>query len=146
MSEVFGFDEVIQDMLKFERNASKAKTEMQEVADEMRDQAKQNAQAGGLYRTGQGIGGIVSQHSDNESVVGWSARPGLHLYFHEIGFHALDNRRKKWKLKRGGKRGKGARSYKGVRATYVPPTPHMRPAFDSKQSEFYRRVQNKLTE
>lgn len=144
MSDVFGFDAVEKDILDYINKADNAKEAMIDIADKMKESARQYAKAGGLYETGKGVSGIEKQVNGNAVTIGWSGRPGLHLYFHERGFHALDNRRKKWKLKRG-KRGKGTRSYKGVRATYIPPTPHMRPAFQKHEQEFYRSVQEKIT-
>lgn len=146
MSGVFGFDSVISEMDGYIRKAKNAKKAVRESADEMRDLARSNASAQGLFKTGAGVSGIDSEHHEGYSEIGWSNRPNLHLYFHERGFHALDNRYKeKWRLKRQGKRGKGARSYRGVTATYIPPKPHMRPAFTAKKNEFYKRVQDEIT-
>ena len=141
MSGTFGFDDSAAEMDKLFNNSNKAQKEMRDVADDMRDQAKRNAQAGGLERTGAGISGIISEHKGDESIVGWGGRPNFHLYFHELGFHALDNRQKRRK-----KSGKEHGGFRGRKATYVPATPHMRPAFESKQQEFQRRIQNKLTD
>lgn len=146
MSDVFGFSEAAEEMNRYLSKAKNAKKVMREVADEMRDLAKQNAISAGLQRTGDGVSGIQSEHHDDFSEVGWAPKPNFHLYFHERGFHALDNRyKKKWRLKRGGKGGKGVRSYKGVTATYIPPSPHMRPAYYTKKPELYRRVQEEIT-
>lgn len=144
MSEMFGFDDAIKEIEGYLSKANKAKNVMREVADEMRDVARNKARAGGLFRTGEGISGIESVHHSDYSEVGWATRPNFHLYFHERGFHALDNRRKTWQLKRSRKGKK--RSYRGVSATYIPPTPHIRPAFTIKEHEFYRRIQKEITE
>lgn len=150
MSDVFGFGEAIEEFDRYIFKATKAKQVVKDVADEMRDLAKDNATVAGLIETGKGVSGIESVHHEGYSEVGWAPRPNFHLYFHERGFHALDNRRKEWKLSRKGrqkgKRGKGARDYKGVSATWVPATPHMRPAFFAKEQEFYKRVQQEITE
>ena len=145
MSDIFGFDESIAEMEKFLNNSNKAQKELYDVSDDMRDEAKRIAKAGGLEKTGAGISGIRSEHKGDVAEVGWSSRPNLHLYFHELGFHALDNRRKGKRFKKLGGRNRHG-GYRGRRANYVPPTPHMRPAFEMKQKEFERRIQQKLTE
>ena len=59
-------------------------------------------------------------------------RPNFHLYFHEFGFHATGRKvvndilhvaisKRKRKYKKG--------------TTYIPPKPHLRPAFDRKQKK-----------
>lgn len=116
MSEVFGFDEAAQDMEDFVVKADRGKKVMQESADRMRDSARRHFQSQTTTRTGQGASGIQSEHQGDASEVGWSARPGLHGYFHEIG------------------------TYKDY------PKPHMRPAFDENEQEFLTRVQQAITE
>ena len=112
------------------------------MAIKMRDRARIIAKAKGLQRTGAGISGIEIEEKDDSVDIGWSARPGLHLYFHEIGFHALDNRRGKVRLRRNN-RGKRSRVYSGTGATYVAPKPHLRPAFDEKRRKNFIKLFNK---
>ncbi|MCW6666951.1 hypothetical protein NHG34_05240 [Aerococcaceae bacterium NML190938] len=145
MSEMFGFDEAVLQFDAYASKTKKAKEALNEVADDMVRTAKAYATSAGLVRSGAGISGIVKETHGNDVTIGWSTRPGLHLYFHERGFHALDNRHRTWKLKRRGKRGKGYRDYRGVKATYIPPKPHMRPAFYKHEREFQDKVQNKIT-
>lgn len=116
MSEVFGFDEASQDMEQFVAKTDNGTRAMNQVADKMRDTAKRHFQAKTTTRTGQGAGGIVSEHNGDESQIGWSGRPGLHGYFHEIG------------------------TYKDA------PKPHMRPAFDQHEQEFVQKVQQAITD
>ena len=86
----------------------------------------------------------MAEKKSNTITIGWSERPGLHGYFHELGFHALNNRaKKKQVIPRTGKSRK--RVYRRVKATYVPPRPHMRPAFDKYNKDIEIRVQNKIT-
>lgn len=82
------------------------------------------------------------EEREDTIIIGWANRPGFHGYFHEIGFHALDNRHGKQKIKRSNKNRK--RSYRGAKATYVAPSPHIRPAFDSLKNDFYKDVQKSL--
>lgn len=141
--KAYGFEEAANDFQKLERNADEAEPEVHKMAIKMRDRAKNIAIAKGLNRTGAGVDGIEEEKTDNGYDIGWAERPNFHLYFQEIGFHALDNRLAKVRLKRssGGKR---ERSYDGVKATYVPPKPHVRPAFDELEPEFYGKIQNVL--
>lgn len=145
MARVFGFVESSNDMQKYARNTEKAVEAKQRIGDEMRDRAKQNFQAATTTRTGQGASGIISEHAREKSEIGWADRPGFHGYFHELGFHALDNRGgKRWVLKRSSKRTGRRRTYKRVKATYVAPSPHMRPAFDSLEQKYYTEVPRQL--
>ena len=143
MSEVFGFDEFAMDIEKYARNVEKADREVENVADKMKNDARNNARAGGLVKSGKGITGIEKEKQGEDWVIGWQGRPFLHLYFHELGFHALDNRHGRQSIRRSSK-GKRQRSYRGVRATYVPATTHMRPAFESNEMFFYERVQQAI--
>lgn len=113
--EVFGFDEVAQDMDILDAKSSQAKVAMHDIGDKMTDRAKSNFKAVLTQRTGQGASGIQNEKTDDDVVIGWSARPGLHGYFHEIG------------------------TYKD------PPKPHLRPAFDEMENDFVRQVQEAIT-
>lgn len=144
MSSVFGFNEASSDMKNFLRKGQNIDRVVKKYADKTKDKAKKIAQARGLRVTGAGVEGIQVEEGSDEWKVGWVSRPNFHLYFHEIGFHALDNRYKKQRIKRIGKGRK--RSYRGVKATYVAPTPHLRPAWDSLEGRFYSEVQQKLTD
>lgn len=139
----FGFDDVADDFEKFERNTDDIKPEVKKVATKMRDRARQIATAKGLKITGQGVEGIELEEQPEGYEVGWSQRPGFHLYFHEIGFHALDNRHGKMRLKRNNK-GSRARIYDFGQATYVAAKPHIRPAFDELEPEYYDTIQKTL--
>lgn len=141
--DVFGFDEVTADFNKLISNSDRVKPEVSKMAIKMRDRARIIAKAKGLQRTGAGISGIEIEEKDDSVDIGWSSRPGLHLYFHELGFHALDNRRGRVRLSRNS-RGKRSRIYSGTGATYVAPKPHMRPAFDESEEKFYKKVQQTL--
>lgn len=135
--EVFGFEESAQEFDVFADKATQAKSAMEDVGEKMKETAKQIASSKGLNKTGAGISGIVKTTQGDDVVIGWATRPNLHLYFHELGFHALDNRR--------GRRKKRQKGFRGKRATYVPPSPHMRPAFYKHEREFVEQVQNKIT-
>lgn len=139
----FGFDEVQLEFEKLYRNADDAKTETKKIAIKMRDRSRSIAKSKGLAKTGAGLSGIDVEEKDDGVDIGWGQRPNFHLYFHELGFHALDNRRGKMKLKRSNK-GKRARYYSGTGATYIAPKPHVRPAFDELEPDFYRSIQKTL--
>ena len=133
-AEHFGFDRINNQFAKYENNVKEAKVVLGKHADKMRDSARQTAKAGGLVVTGKGIEGIVTEPTENGHNVGWASRPNFHLYFHEMGFHALDNRQKQT-IRRDTK-GARKRRYVRAKATYVPPTPHMRPAFKANEKQF----------
>lgn len=139
----FGFDEVQTDFHKLANNANDVKPDTKKYAIKMRDRARSIAQSKKLVLSGAGVSGIEVEDTDKGADVGWSQRPNFHLYFHEIGFHALDNRRRKIRLKRSSK-GNRARIYSSSKATYIAPKPHMRPAFDELESDFYRSIQKTL--
>lgn len=141
--KAFGFEDAVNDFDTLTRNADDAKPEVEKMAIKMRDRAKKIAVAKGLTATGAGTSGIVAEEQDDGYEVGWAQRPNFHLYFHELGFHALDNRRGKARLKRNSK-GSRARIYDSGQATYVTAKPHMRPAFDELEPEYYEKVQNTL--
>jgi hypothetical protein len=134
-AEHFGFDKINNQFAKYENNVKEAKVVLEKHANKMKDTAISNARAGGLVETGKGIKGIVTEPTENGYNVGWASRPNFHLYFHELGFHAVDNRHGKQTIRRDTK-GARKRRYGRVRATYVPPTPHMRPAFKANERQF----------
>lgn len=139
--EHFGFDKLGNQFAKYENNVEKGKLVLEKHANKMKDAAINNAKAGGLVKTGAGISGIQIEPTENGQNVGWAKRPNFHLYFHELGFHAVDNRYGKQTIRRD-TRGARKRRYGRVRATYVPPTPHMRPAFKANEKQFlYEMVQ-----
>lgn len=134
-AEHFGFDRINNQFAKYENNVKEAKVVLEKHANKMKDTAISNARAGGLVETGKGIKGITTEPTENGYNVGWATRPNFHLYFHELGFHAVDNRHGKQTIRRDTK-GARKRRYGRVRATYVPPTPHMRPAFKANERQF----------
>lgn len=140
-AEHFGFDRINNQFAKYEKNVKEAKIVLEKHAGKMKDTAISNARAGGLVETGKGVKGITTEPTENGYNVGWATRPNFHLYFHELGFHAVDNRHGKQTIRRDTK-GARKRRYGRVRATYVPPTPHMRPAFKANERQFlYEMVQ-----
>lgn len=143
MVKVFGFNESAQEMEMYHSKADNALKELQEIGKDMMEEAKSNFAKVSNQRTGKGRDGIVMEKEGKKVTIGWSERPGLHGYFHELGFHALDNRGKRQHIRRTTKSRK--RMYARVRATYVPPRPHMRPAFESHNADIEIRVQNKIT-
>ena len=134
-AEHFGFDRINNQFAKYENNVKEAKVVLEKHANKMKDTAISNATAGKLVKTGEGIKGIVTEPTENGQNVGWASRPNFHLYFHELGFHAVDNRHGKQTIRRDTK-GVRKRRYGRVRATYVAPTPHMRPAFKANERQF----------
>ncbi len=134
-AEHFGFDRINNQFAKYENNVKEAKVVLEKHANKMKDTAISNARAGGLVETGKGIKGITTEPTENGYNVGWATRPNFHLYFHELGFQAVDNRHGKQTIRRDTK-GARKRRYGRVRATYVPPTPHMRPAFKANERQF----------
>lgn len=142
-AEVFGFDEATRMFDDILRKADEGRKTTEEYQEKMMQQARRNFQAGTRQRTGQGASGIQKETSGDNYDVGWSSRPGLHGYFHELGFHALDNRRKGLKHKKlGGTNRHGG--YRGRKATYVPPTPHMRPAYFDLKEQYLTEAQRRL--
>lgn len=142
--EHFGFDDINKQFAKYETNVEEAKEILRESAEKMRDDAKKNVRASRLImRTGKGHDGIETEPTKNGYNIGWGKRPNFHLYFHELGFHALDNRHGKQHIRRD-TRGARKRRYGRARATYVPPTPHMRPAFKANRQEFIYKMVNKI--
>lgn len=144
MAKVYGFNESAAEMDMYSRKADKAMEELEAIAEDMQSTAKEIFAGKSRPRTGAGVDGIVIERTRSSITIGWSDRPGLHGYFHELGFHALDNRgKKKHIIPRTGKSRK--RIYRRVKATYVPPRPHMRPAFEKHEKSIEIRVQNKIT-
>lgn len=142
--EHFGFDKIHNQFAKYENNVKEAKVVLRESAEKMQNDAKKNVQSSRLVmRTGKGISGIETEPTENGYNIGWGKRPGFHLYFHELGFHALDNRHGKQNIRRD-TRGARKRRYGRARATYVPPTPHMRPAFKANEQEFLYKMVNTI--
>lgn len=145
MGKVFGFNESSAEMAIYSKKANLAIKELEKIGKDMRDDARKNFESVSGTRTGRGVAGIVMERSLQTVRVGWSPRPGLHGYFHELGFHALDNRfKKRHHIRRTSKSRK--RIYTKVAATYVPPRPHMRPAFDGRVDEIEDRIQRRITE
>lgn len=143
MSHSFGFDLALGDVEKYTRRGRTVKQKVGEYADLVVTKAQSIATSRGLFKTGAGVGGIEKEDKGSGYDVGWANRPNFHLYFHEIGFHALDNRHGKQRIKRDSK-GKRQRSYRGSRATYVAPTPHLRPAWDQLEGKYYAEIQRYL--
>ena len=141
--EHFGFDKINTQFAKYEMNVQGAKVVLKEHATKMKDTAVNNARTGGLDKTGKGVEGIDIEPIANGYNVGWSTRPNFHLYFHELGFHALDNRNGPQTIRRDTK-GARKRRYGRARATYVPPTPHMRPAFRANERQFLYEMVRKI--
>ena len=124
MSSIFGFDMFSKDLDRYEKNVEQIENKLHENADKMRDKAKSIATSKGLRVTGDGVEGIISEHDNTESTIGWASRPNFHLFFHEIGFHALDNRHGKVRLKRTSKKTGRQRIYGGKTCLlYTSPSP-----------------------
>lgn len=113
--EVFGFNEAAMDMDEYALKSVNAQKEMNEVARTMQQTAIKVASGKGLQVTGAGIAGIQVEEQGDAVEIGWSSRPNLHLYFHEVG------------------------TYKD------PVRSHMRDAFEQHEQELLRRVQNAIT-
>ena len=64
--------------------------------------------------------------------------PNFHLFFHEFGFHATGRKKGKRHTSRSSK-GKRKRRYK-TGTVYVPPKPHLRPAFDRGKDKFQNNI------
>lgn len=141
--ESFGFDELVEDTNKLLSNAGNLMPEVKKKAITIRDRAKIIAKTKGLKKTGAGVSGIEIEEKEDAVDIGWSERPGLHLYFHELGFHAVDNRRGRVRVRRNS-RGNRARLYDSKQATYVAAKPHLRPAFDENEEDFYKKIQQTL--
>lgn len=79
-------------------------------AEKIVDAAKRLASLKGLNKTGAGLSGIIYETEQDDRLIGWSPRPNLHLYFHEIG------------------------TYKDY------PKPHLRPAADQVENEIIEDI------
>ena len=123
MSGVIGFDKAIAKLNEVVKNAGTVGNIVEKEAVKIKDEAVRIAISNGLKVTGDGIEGIVTQRLGTESLVGWDSRPHLHLYFHEVGFHAGFG-----KYESRESRGKRTRRYKKSSRKYVAPKPHVRPA------------------
>lgn len=142
--KVFGFDESALSMQRLSQGAKRARDKQREIGDDMQQRAEQIFQNKLKQHTGDGAKGIISEHSGDTSKIGWASRPGFHGYFHERGFHALDNRRGGRKLQRKSAKDGRFRVYKGVPWTYVPPSPHMLPASKELEQKYYSEVKKSL--
>ena len=136
--EVFGFDNAIAKFNKIASNTSKVNAVIVKEAEEIKEDAKSIAIGKGLKKTGAGVDGIVTKHSNFESSIGWAGRPNLHLYFHEIGWHAGFS--KHTSRNRTGKRERRCRKGR----VYKPPNPHVRPAAMKHKDPFARKVKEAL--
>ncbi|MGF3073226.1 hypothetical protein ACQV2T_06740 [Facklamia sp. P13069] len=144
MAEVFGFDKAAKMFDEIASKADEGRKTTEEYQEKMMNLARRNFQAGLTQRTGKGAAGIQKETSGDHYDIGWSGRPGMHGYFHELGFHALDNRRgKRYVLKRN-KTGRRERKYTKKIATYVPATPHMRPAYYELKDQYTKEAQRRL--
>ena len=139
MTKEFGFSGAIAKLNKISSNAKSINSIVEKEAEEIKDDAKKIATSKGLKVTGAGIEGIIAKHSLYESTVGWAGRPNLHLYFHEVGFHAGFS-----KATSRERRGKRARRYKKGSRKYVAPKPHIRPAALQHKDSFAKKVKVKL--
>lgn len=139
MTKEFGFSGAIAKLNKISSNAKTINSIVEKEAEEIKDDAKKIATNKGLKVTGAGVEGIITKHALYESTVGWAGRPNLHLYFHEVGFHAGFS-----KATSRERRGKRARRYKKGSRKYVAPKPHIRPAALQHKDSFAKKVKDKL--
>lgn len=139
MTKEFGFSGAIAKLNKISSNAKTINSIVEKEAEEIKDDAKKIATSKGLKVTGAGVEGIITKHALYESTVGWADRPNLHLYFHEVGFHAGFS-----KATSRERRGKRARRYKKGSRKYVAPKPHIRPAALQHKDSFAKKVKDKL--
>lgn len=139
MTIEFGFSGAIAKLNKISSNAKTINSIVEKEAEEIKDDAKKIATSRGLKVTGAGVEGIITKHELYESTVGWASRPNLHLYFHEVGFHAGFS-----KATSRERRGKRARRYKKGTRKYVAPKPHIRPATLQHKDLFAKKVKDKL--
>lgn len=139
MTIEFGFSGAIAKLNKIRSNTKTINSIVEKEAEEIKDDAKKIATSRGLKVTGAGVEGIITKHELYESTVGWASRPNLHLYFHEIGFHAGFS-----KATSRERRGKRARRYKKGTRKYVAPKPHIRPATLQHKDSFAKKVKDKL--
>lgn len=95
MSDVFGFDEAIQDLERYSSRANNINEKVYQEGIKMRDDARNIARGLGLYKTGKGVSGIDIERVSNGVEIGWSNRPNFHLFFHEFGFHATGRKKVK---------------------------------------------------
>ena len=139
MSKEFGFDKAITRLEKIRNNANGVSLIIEKEAEEIKTDAQNIAKSKGLKVTGKGIAGITTKHNPYESIVGWASRPNLHLYFHEIGFHAGFS-----KSSGRERRGKRKRKYKKGTRKYIAPKPHIRPAAIKHKKSFSKKIKENL--
>lgn len=137
--ETFGFEQAIVRLEKIASNTSKVNDVIVKEAEAIKEDAKSIAISKGLKVTGAGVDGIVAKHNNLESLIGWAGRPNLHLYFHEVGWHAGFS-----KYTSRGRTGKRIRRYKKGSRKYKPPNPHVRPAAQKHKDPFARKVKEAL--
>lgn len=89
MSDVFGFDEAIQDLERYSSRANNINEKMYQEGIKMRDDARNIARGLGLYKTGKGVSGIDIERVSNGVEIGWSNRPNFHLFFMSLAFMLL---------------------------------------------------------
>lgn len=135
----FGFNGAIARLSKLGNNANKVGKIVEEEAEEIKDDAIRIAESKGLRVTGAGVSGILAKHERFQSTIGWASRPNLHLYFHEIGFHAGFS-----KATSREKRGARRRRYRRGSRKYIAPKPHVRPAAQKHKDILAKKIKNKL--
>ena len=72
MSDVFGFDEAIQDLERYSSRANNINEKVYQEGIKMRDDARNIARGLGLYKTGKGVSGIDIERVSNGVEIGWS--------------------------------------------------------------------------
>ena len=92
-SDVFGFDEAIQDLERYSSRANNINEKMYQEGIKMRDDARNIARGLGLYKTGKGVSGIDIERVSNGVEIGWSNRPNFHLFFMSLAFMLLGVKR-----------------------------------------------------
>lgn len=138
---VFGFDELVKKLENMANKTKGASIIVRSSAEDIKKEAVRIAESKGLKKTGAGVGGITVDPAIYQADIGWAGRPGMHLYFHEKGFHAGFA-----KSTGRASRGKRKRKYKRGSRVYKAPQPHIRPATLKYQDKFIKKIKDYILE
>lgn len=112
--EVIGDDSIDREIEEAVHRVSRLPQAMDSGAEKLVNRSKNIARLKGLQKTGAGVAGIIYEREGDDRLIGWSPRPNLHLYFHEIG------------------------TYKDY------PRPHVRPAADQSENEIIEDIRKTI--
>lgn len=134
--KLYGVDDAISELSDYAKKASTVGEVVEAGANEIKDESIKIAESKGLKVTGAGVSGIVTERNNFKTSVGWSERPNLHLYFHEIGFHAG--------FEKGVRESRGKRKRRYKTRKYIAPKPHIRPAAEKLEGKIVKKIEKHI--